>query len=90
MPSRWIAQTTEIEEQVTVSATRTDKRIEDQTIRVEVLDARRSKKAADDARRHRDDAERDGRPARAGDVAVTRGGECARPGHARPIYAVLV
>ena len=45
-------------------------------------------KAAHDARRHRDDAERDGRPPRAGDVAVARRRERARAGHARPLHAI--
>ena len=62
-----------LEGEVTVAATRTDKRIDDQPMRVEVLGARRDRREdAHDARRHRHDAERNGRHARAGDVAVAR------------------
>jgi iron complex outermembrane receptor protein len=52
---------TAIEEHVTVSATRTDKRIEDQPMRVESGARRNRRETTDDARRHRHDAERDGR-----------------------------
>ena len=41
---------------------------------------------AHDARGHRHDAERNGRDAGAGDVAVARGRECPHSGHARPVY----
>ena len=57
-------------------------------MRVEVLGARRDRREdAHDARRHRHDAERNGRHARAGDVAVARRGERAHSGHARPLHA---
>ena len=79
-----------IEEHVTVIAsTRTDRRIDDQPMRVEVLEREEiEEKDAHDARRHRHDAERDGRHARPGDVPFARRGERSRPGHARPLHAV--
>ena len=43
---------------------------------------------ADDARRHRHDAERDGRPAGAGDVALDRRRQRARAGHEGPLHAL--
>ena len=48
------------------------------------------READDDARRRRHDAERNGRHARAGDVAVARCGERAHSGDARPLHAVPV
>ena len=43
---------------------------------------------AHDARRHRHDAQRDGRPAGAGDVAVDRRGQRAGAGHEGPLHAL--
>ena len=78
-----------VEEHVTVSATRTGR------ARRRPGDARRSAgrrgdrgKAAHDARRHRHDAERDGRTAGAGHVAVARSREHPRSGHARALHTL--
>jgi iron complex outermembrane receptor protein len=62
-----------VEEHVTVAATRTDRGIEDQPMRVEVVDAEEiDEKSDDDARRRRHAAQRDRWHARPGDVAVAR------------------
>src|SRR5262245_23477975 len=80
-----------IEEHVTVSATRTDKGIEDQPMRAEVLDAEEiEEKQLMTPGRHRDDAERNGRPTCSGNVTVTGRRECPGSGYAGAIYAVLV
>jgi hypothetical protein len=80
-----------IEEHVTVSATRTDKRIEDQPMRVEVLDAEeigeKQLMTPGDIVMMLNEM---GGPARAGDVAIARSRERARSRHAGAIHALPV
>jgi len=47
-------------------------------------------KAAHDAKRHRHDAERNGRASSPGHLAVARGGQRPRPGDARTLHAIPV
>ena len=67
------------EDETTISATRTATRLEDQPMRVEVLEREEiEEKISHDAGRHRDDAQRDGRHARAGHLSISRGRVCVR------------
>jgi hypothetical protein len=81
-----------IEEEVTVVATtRTGRRLDDQPMRVEVLGREEiEEKMLMTPGDYRDDAQRDGRHAGAGDVALARRCDGPDSRNARPLYAGTV
>ena len=77
-----------LEETVTVSATRTDQRVEGQPMRVEVVPGEEVlEKIYDDAGGRLDAAQRDERAPGADHLAVARPCQCPHPGSPRTLYA---